>query len=403
MSAPTFDLGWLLAPLRIEEFLDEVWEQRPYVIQRDDSGYYKSLFSGADLDAVLEFGRPQPAELRVVSEGKWLRSDQYFQSDGRLDLNQLRRSYIEGYTIVIHGLHRFWAPVAECVQALQRRLSYKVTPNVYLTPRGSRGLDPHYDTHDVFVLQLMGRKTWRVYGEAEAFPLLGTCSPEPIARELLPEPRVTELAAGDAMYLPRGWVHEAQTTDESSLHLTVGVYPPQWRDFMAKALMALSMNHESLRRALPVGYLDDPGVVVGLADRLREFAGLLEQEGLAAQALGMLQDEFVRNGRAVPDGEFVQALDAVPSIELHTRLVKRPHLYCRVIPVEDSIGIQFARSIVRGPEHYREAMVFVAEIDGPFMVADLPALDDEAKVALGQRLVRDGLLRFADSEPSVRC
>ena len=38
------------------------------------------------------------------------------------------------------------------------------------------------------------------------------------------------LRAGDAMYLPRGWLHQALTSDFDSLHITVGVNVRRWID-----------------------------------------------------------------------------------------------------------------------------------------------------------------------------
>ena len=38
-----------------------------------------------------------------------------------------------------------------------------VGANVYLTPPGTQGFAPHYDDVDVFLLQLEGKKEWRVY------------------------------------------------------------------------------------------------------------------------------------------------------------------------------------------------------------------------------------------------
>lgn len=392
------ELEWLLSPLPVDEFVDDIWERKPHVIHRNDEDYYSDLFSGADLDAVLEFGRPRPPDLRVVSEGEGRSPDDYLQADGRLDLNELRKLYAEGNTIVINGLHRFCGPVAGFVQGLQRCLSYKVTPNAYLTPRRSRGLKPHYDTHDVFVVQVGGAKTWRIYDAPEAFPLLGTLQPGlSSSPDELPTPRLVDLAAGDVMYIPRGWVHAAETADRSSLHLTFGIYPPQWYDFMTKALTALTLKHERLRRALPVGYLEDGAALPTLRDGLRELAALLEREGSAADAFGMLEDDFIRVGRAVPDGCFVTDLDRVASIDLQTRLVKRPHLYCRVVPVENAIALQFSRTLVQAPLDYGDAMAFVAQSSAVFTVSDLPLLDNDRKTILAQRLVRDGLLTFADA------
>lgn len=37
-----------------------------------------------------------------------------------------------------------------------------VGANVYMTPAGSRGFDPHYDSHDTFILQAEGHKHWHV-------------------------------------------------------------------------------------------------------------------------------------------------------------------------------------------------------------------------------------------------
>jgi len=35
--------------------------------------------------------------------------------------------------------------------------------NCYLTPADSQGFSPHFDDIDAFILQLEGKKRWRVY------------------------------------------------------------------------------------------------------------------------------------------------------------------------------------------------------------------------------------------------
>jgi len=53
------------------------------------------------------------------------------------------------------------------------------------------------------------------------------------------------LQAGDVLYLPRGWIHDARTFSTDSLHVTVGVQvpplsPPPISWDWAKAMVATS-------------------------------------------------------------------------------------------------------------------------------------------------------------------
>ncbi len=134
-------------------------------------------------------------------------------------------------------------------------LSHQSVANMYLTPKNEKALLPHYDTHDVYVLQIHGKKHWTIYDAPQETPLLN--SQQPIfKREQLSNPKEITLKAGDLMYMPRGLPHEAYTTDESSLHITIGVYPPQWVDLLTKSIQQMAYSNPQLRKALPVGYLN---------------------------------------------------------------------------------------------------------------------------------------------------
>lgn len=64
------------------------------------------------------------------------------------------------------------------------------------------------------------------------------------------------LSAGDVLYVPRGWIHEAQSGPEtSSWHLTLGIHPATWYDVLARALEISALREPILRRALPPGCL----------------------------------------------------------------------------------------------------------------------------------------------------
>ena len=94
----------------------------------------------------------------------------------------------------------------------------------------------HYDTHDVFSLQVAGEKRWLVYEPAWELPL----KHQRYKAETMGEPGEpvldVTLQAGDTLYLPRGWLHEAKTSETDSLHLTVGVNVYTWMDAFRAAL-----------------------------------------------------------------------------------------------------------------------------------------------------------------------
>ena len=72
-----------------------------------------------------------------------------------------------------------------------------VGANVYLTPPGTQGFAPHFDDVDVFILQLEGKKHWRLY-EPRDQDKLPRFSSRNFAQEEIGEPFLeTTLTAGD--------------------------------------------------------------------------------------------------------------------------------------------------------------------------------------------------------------
>src|SRR6266480_4558078 len=68
-----------------------------------------------------------------------------------------------GATLVLQGLHRTWPPLVAFASELAAELGHPVQVNAYVTPPQNTGFAAHYDVHDVFVLQIAGRKKWRVH------------------------------------------------------------------------------------------------------------------------------------------------------------------------------------------------------------------------------------------------
>eukprot|EP01052_Picozoa_sp_SAG31_P011886 SAG31_NODE_684_length_12833_cov_8.046411_4_plen_429_part_00 len=141
--------------------------------------------------------------------------------------------------------------------------------NAYMTPADSQGLAPHHDDIEAFVLQIEGRKEWRIYEPLEQLPR--SCSGDLLESKLGPPFQVVELWPGDMLYFPRGWIHQAKTVGGSggavqqcqqhSVHLTVSTYQGQcWGDLLGTAVQLATDECIELRRGLPIALLQFAGL-----------------------------------------------------------------------------------------------------------------------------------------------
>jgi len=110
-----------------------------------------------------------------------------------------------------------------------------LTPAVPLGEEERRGgFEAHFDWMDVVVVQVEGEKVWSVGGSPMVALPLQDMKRKPKAQELLAytQRRFQEfvLRPGDALFIPRGFVHNASTapagdSQNPSLHLTFGLEP----------------------------------------------------------------------------------------------------------------------------------------------------------------------------------
>ena len=379
----------------MDEFRAEYWERRPLLVSRDRPARYDDLLSEREVEhLVCETGLRFPG-FRLVKEGSKLDVGDYTVDlpwrpvpfAGTADVERVLAEFEAGATIVLQGLHLNRAETAGFCRALEGALGHPVQANAYYTPRGSQGLAVHHDTHDVFVLQIAGRKRWLVYEPVLELPLK-----EQRYRAELGAPGETVidtvLGPGDALYLPRGWLHEARTSDVHSLHLTVGINVYTWVDAFQDALADVE-DELAFRRSVDG---EDPPPA--------ELLEALEKRLAPADVARRKSARLERRRRPVLDGQLTQ-LRALDGLTSSTLLERRPTALASVEQDGDHVALAFHGKRLLLPSRLDEEAAFLSESDEPFTAADLPGmLDAEGRLVLVRRLVREGFLRI--TEPNER-
>ncbi len=104
--------------------------------------------------------------------------------DDVIQPNRVLELHTAGATMVLQGLQFTDPRLARTANNLALDLGHAVQVNAYLSPAAARGLELHFDQHDVFVLQLAGRKRWRVWEPLERTRLPGAHRPAGAAADV---------------------------------------------------------------------------------------------------------------------------------------------------------------------------------------------------------------------------
>jgi hypothetical protein len=285
-----------------------------------------------------------------------------------------------GATIVLQALHVNWHPLAVFCRQLEDALGQGVQANAYWTPRGSQGFAVHHDTHDVLVLQVAGEKRWLLYDPLLELPLKHQRWSPSLAWWSQPGDDLT-LRAGDTLYLPRGWLHQAETSATDSLHLTIGITAYTWLDAV-RAALAECEEELPFRR----GVVDGANGADELVERLRDRLGPEDVERRRRR-------RFLHGRRPIREDALSQ-LRALERLDGETLVERRPTVVADLEEDGGGISLVFERREVRLPAHARAELIACFEAEEPFRADDLPGeLDAEGALVLVRRLVREGFLR----------
>ena len=302
-STVDLSLGWLLQPLAVETFLDEVWQTQHWHVQRGCPNYFDRLLHGSSaLDELLEAARPQPSAVRLVKGAHKEEPGAYRLADGSVDLVRVRSDFADGYTIIVENLEQYAPAIASLSHSIQVELNFATQVNAYITPPRSQGFAPHWDDHDVLILQMHGSKIWHLYDGADVAPH-EMQHRKAVSPTSLPMPTDLLLDAGDLLYLPRGRVHAAEATSKPSIHLTVGIHAPTVLSLVIRALHSLSLRDEWVHDRLPMRRLNDTDARAQVGVLLREVVDTLQRPDVIEEALEALADVMIRRGRCPPVGQ----------------------------------------------------------------------------------------------------
>lgn len=254
------DLHQLLGGLSPETFLKKYWQKKPLLIRRAIPGVVPPV-TRAEL---FELAGREEAESRVVAH----QGRQWSMERGPFTRKSLPATRRPGWTLLVQGanLHSVEADV------LMRRFSFipqaRLDDLMISWASDGGGVGPHFDSYDVFLLQVAGQRRWRISAQRDLALKPGL--PLKILRNFHAQEEYV-LEPGDMLYLPPSVAHEGVALGEC-MTCSIGFRAPS-----AAELTRGFLEYQAEQVQRP-GLYADPGLK-------------------PARAGALLDDAFVRHAR----------------------------------------------------------------------------------------------------------
>jgi hypothetical protein len=273
-----------------------------------DEQRFENLFSFSELNRLLGMWRVwTDRSFKVVLDGRVLSGEEFCvagqdrsgQTALLLSAAKLEPLLERGATVILDTMESLSSEVRELANAMQSALGGTVICNAYCSFAAHAGFVSHFDSTDVFALQISGSKRWRIYeGRAvepvqrpgHAFSSFSHEHHENAKSKVLAEVMMTP---GDVLYLPRGQYHDALAASDASLHLSFGITRATGEDFVGVLVDSL-VDDPLFRREL--AHFDDHNALV---EQLQEIgarlAAMATSPELPAQVASWQRDRVFRD------------------------------------------------------------------------------------------------------------
>ena len=214
----------LISPVSVEEFSNEIYNKKAIQIKGSKDKFSK-LLTWETLNETLNTSSHDKSSFRMYQDGKPAPFKDSFD---------MIKNTQKGATLVVENIDRINNNLGNLHDAIENELGENTRSNLYLSFPTIKGFDFHYDTHDFIILQLFGKKRWKVYPttiEQPLFFLKEHATNRPPEKSTLYLECVLE--QGDILYVPKGHWHEVVAEgDELSVHLTLALFIRTGIDFL---------------------------------------------------------------------------------------------------------------------------------------------------------------------------
>ena len=226
-----------------EQFMKRYWHKKPLLVRGAIPAFALSLQNGEALGSPIS-----PRELRTfvqndLVESRLIQSMPWSFNTGPFSKKAIPSSDKPNWTLLLQGMEAHH-PAAAHILSWFRFIPDARLDDLMISIAGiGGGVGPHFDSYDVFLIQMSGRRQWKISEQKDL-----SLSPD-LPLKILKNFKVEKewvLEPGDMLYLPPHVAHDGIALDADCQTWSVGFRSPSFKELLQEGLWHLAESLEDI-------------------------------------------------------------------------------------------------------------------------------------------------------------
>jgi 50S ribosomal protein L16 3-hydroxylase len=226
-----------------DQFMKRYWHKKPLLVRGAIPAFALSLENGEALGSPIS-----PKELAAFAqdelvESRFVQSKPWSFNTGPFKKKDIPSSNRPNWTLLLQGMEAHH-PAAANVLSWFRFIPDARLDDLMISIAGiGGGVGPHFDSYDVFLIQMSGRRQWKISEQQDLS--LSPDLPLKILKNFKAE-KEWVLEPGDMLYLPPHVAHDGVALDSDCQTWSVGFRSPSFKELLQEGLWRLAESLEDI-------------------------------------------------------------------------------------------------------------------------------------------------------------
>lgn len=225
-----------------EVFMRDYWQKKPLLVKNAIPTFSLGKVAGTPFESpisaaeLVSIAQQDEVETRLVQAKPWR------LAHGPFTKKKIPALHQPDWTILLQGMEAHH-PAAATILSWFRFIPDSRLDDLMISLAGpGGGVGPHLDSYDVFLIQMSGRRHWKISAQKnhDLLPDL----PLKILSDFRKE-HDWVLEPGDLLYLPPKIAHDGIALDAGTQTWSVGFRAPSWRELLQEVLWGMAESLEN--------------------------------------------------------------------------------------------------------------------------------------------------------------